>query len=316
MLKMSLVRGCAALVLASMLMLQAVAAEKKYPAETVVASRGSATVTMQDVDAALIGMPANQRANFMNSPKRIEELLDRLLINQQLANDARAAKLDQDPLFQLAVAQQRDRMLTEQLAMKLRAEIPLGDVELLARERYDVNPDAYTIPARPEVRHILIDTKKRSDAEAKALAESVRVKALAGDDFVELVMQYSDDDSKRRNEGEIPDGEAEGLVPEFIAAVKQLKTKGEISPLVKTAFGYHIIRLTERYPARPQSYAQVKDRIIKQLADQMRDSRVKEHIDQLKGMELEATPDVVASLRTRYLPEGASAEPAIPGSKE
>ena len=316
MLKMSLARGGAALALASILMMQAVAAETKYPAKTVVASRGSATVTMEDIDAALIGLPANQRANFMNSPKRIEELIDRLLINQQLATEARNAKLDQSLLFKLAVAQQADRILTEQLSMKLRADISPGDVELLARERYDINPDAYTIPERAEVRHILIDTKERSDAEARTLAESVREKALAGDDFVELVKKYSDDGSKATNEGEIFDGEAEGLVPEFTVAVKLLKTKGEISPPVKTAFGYHIIKLTERYPARPQSYDQVKDRITKDLANRMRDNRVKEHIDQLKSMELEASPEVVASLRTRYLSEGASAEPALPDSED
>lgn len=315
MLKMLLVRSAGALALASMLVWQTVAAETRYPADTIVASRGSATVTMEDVDAALIGLPENQRANFMNSPKRIEELIDRLLINKQLATEARAAKLDQNPLFKLAVAQQGDKMLTELLSMKLRAEIPLSDIELLAKERYDVNPDAYTIPARAEVRHILIDTKSRTDAEAKTLAESVREKALAGDDFVKLVGQYSDDSSKRTNQGDIPDGEAEGLVPEFIAAVKQLKSKGEISPPVKTAFGYHVIKLEARYSARPQSFDQVKNRITKDLANRMRDTRVKEHIDQLKGMELNATPEVVASLRTRYLPEGASAEPAIPAEE-
>lgn len=292
-----------------------VRAEPRYPSDTVVASRGTASVTMLDVDAALIAMTQAQRANFMNSPKRIEELIDRLLINKQLAKEARADKLDQNPLFQRAVEQQAEKLLTEQIALKLRADIPIGDVDLLAKERYDVNPDAYTIPDRADVRHILIDTKQRSDADAKALAESVRAKAVAGNDFVELVKEYSDDSSKRANQGEIPDGESEGLVPEFIAAVKHLKTKGEISPVVKTPFGYHIIKLNERYPARPQSFDQVKGRIAAELVNRIRDDRVKEHIDQLKGMELEATPDVVASLRTRYLPDGGSAEPAIPGAK-
>lgn len=315
MLKMSLTQMCPAFFLVLLLSGGSLAADAPYPEQTVVASRGSASVTMKDVDAALIGMPADQRANFMNSPKRIEELLERLLINQQLANEARAAKLDQDPLFQRAVQQQSDKMLTEQLAMKLRAEVSPAIVEPLARERYDVNPDAYAIPGRATVRHILIDTKTRSDAEAKTLAETARAKALAGEDFVKLVTEYSDDGSKRSNDGEIPDGEGEGLVPEFVAAVKQLKEKGEISPLVKTAFGYHIIKLEARYPAKSQSYDDVKERIISDLANRMRDNRVKEHIDELKALELTAKPEVVASLRSRYLPSATSAEPAAPGSE-
>lgn len=315
MLRTSRVHGCSAFLFVALLVAGTLHAEPKYPADTVVASRGSATVTMQDVDAALIGMTASQRANFMNSPKRIEELIDRLLINQQLANEARTAKLDKDPLFPVAVAQQGNRILTDQLALKLRGEILLGDIELLARERYDVNPDAYTSPARADVRHILISIKERTDADAKARAETVREKVLAGENFIELVKEYSDDRTKGTNDGEIHDGEAEGLVPEFIAAVKLLKTKGQISPLVKTDFGYHVIKLEERYPALPQSFDQVKERIIAELANRMRDTRVKEYIDQLKGMELKATPDVVASLRTRYLPAGTSAEAAVPDSK-
>lgn len=315
MLKISFVHGCAAFALALMLMPEVSAAETRYSAQTVVAARGDAAVTMEDVDAALLGMPVGQRGNFMNSPKRIEELVERLLINRQLANEARAAQLDKKPLFQRAVSQQADRMLTEQLAMKLRTEVNVGEVELLAKERYDVNPDAYTIPERAHVWHILIDTKNRTDAEGKKIAEVVREKALAGEDFVDLVGEYSDDSSKRTNLGEIPDGEAEGLVPEFIAAVRKMKTKGEISPPVKTSFGYHIIKLEDRYPARPQSFDQVKGRIITELANRMRDSLVKDHIDRLKAMELKADPEVVASLRTRYLPEGASAEPDVPGKK-
>ena len=315
MLKKLLIRSGIGLSLASMLLLQAVASEPKYSEQTVVASRGSAAVTMEDVDAALMGMPADQRANFMNNPQRIEDLVDRLLINKQLADEARAAKLDQNALFQRAVAQQADKMLSEQMALKLRSELSIADVGLLAKERYDVNPDAYTIPASARVRHILIDTKGRTDAEAKTIADTVRAKALAGGDFVELVTEYSDDGSKRSNDGQIPDGEDSGLVPEFVAAVKLLKTKGEISPPVKTPFGYHIIMLEERYPAQPQSFAQVQDRIVTELANRMRDNLVKEHIDQLKALELEAKPEVVASLRTRYLPENASSEEKEPAKK-
>lgn len=315
MLKMALVKGCSALVIVSLLMASSLAAETRFPEQTIVATRGTASVTMLDVDAALYGLTPRQRANFMNSPKRIEELIDRLLINQQLANEARAAKLDQSAQYREAVKQQADKILSEQMAMKLRTDLPIGDVEMLAKERYDVNPNAYTIPGRADVRHILIDTKSRSDAEAKSLAESVRARALAGEDFIALVQENSDDGSKRSNDGEIPDGEADSLDPDFRAAVKKLKTNGEISPLVKTQFGYHIIMLVQRYPAQPQSFDEVKERIVTELANRLRDERVKEHIDQLKSMEIKATPDVVASLRTRYLPEGGSAEPSIPEEK-
>ena len=75
--KMSLTQVCSALFLVLFLSGESIAADAPYPEQTVVASRGSASVTMKDVDAALIGMPADQRANFMNSPKydEVVELL-------------------------------------------------------------------------------------------------------------------------------------------------------------------------------------------------------------------------------------------------
>ncbi|MGB0134539.1 peptidylprolyl isomerase [Dokdonella sp.] len=278
-------------------------AQDKYPPETVVAKRGDAVVTMLDVDAALLGVPARLRANVMNNPKRIEELIEGLLINQQLALEGQELGLDDNAVFQQAVALQRYRMLGEQRLIAYRTSMDLGDVEELARERYMVNPDAYAIPGSASVRHILVDTKSRSEEDALELAKEVHAKAVAGSDFVVLVKEYSDDPSKESNEGLIPNAESDGLDPAFAAAVKDLKTTGEISRVVKTQFGYHVIVLVQRMPSKPRSFDQVKEKIIGELEGTMRDARVQEHVDSLKGIEIEAVPEVVASLRTRYLPE-------------
>lgn len=290
-------------------------AEPKYPQDTVVAERGGAVVTMLDVDAAMLAVPPRMRANVMNNPKRIEELIDRLLINRQIAMEGRAAGIDNDTVFKQAVRQQEERLLTEVHLTDMRENLDIGDVATLARERYQVNPDAYALPGATSARHILIGTKHRTDEEAKALADSVHAKVLAGEDFIALVKQYSDDPSKETNEGLIPGADSDSMDPAFAEAVKQLGKSGDISPVVKSRFGYHIIRLEERVPPTPRSFEQVKDKIVSELETSMRDARVKEHVDQLKGMEIKATPDVVASLRTRYLPKGAQAEPEIPEKK-
>lgn len=279
------------------------AAQDRYPPETVVAKRGDAVVTMLDIDAALLGVPPRLRANVMNNPKRIEELIEGLLINRQLALEGQKLGLDGNPTFEQAVALQSDRILGEQRLIAFRTSMDLGDVEELARERYMVNPDAYAIPGSATVRHILIGTKDRGDEEALKLAIQVQAKAASGDDFIELVTQYSDDPSKESNQGLIPNAESEGLDPAFAAAVKRLERPGEISPVVKTQFGYHVILFVQRTPSKPRSFDEVKDKIVGELDSSMRDARVQEHVDQLKGIEIEATPDVVASLRTRYLPQ-------------
>lgn len=278
-------------------------AQDVYPPQTVVAKRGDAVVTMLDVDAALLGVPQRMRANVMNNPKRIEELIERLLTNRQLALEGSALALDDDAIFKQAVVLQADRLLSEQRLLKYRADLDLGDLEELANERYLVNPDAYAIPASVSARHILVDTKTRTDQEALELAKEVQAKAVAGSDFVALVTQYSDDPSKESNEGLIPDAESERLDPAFAAAVKALDAPGEIAPVVKTQFGYHVIVLVQRSAPRPRSYVEVKEKIISEIDNSMREARVQDHVDKLKGIEIEAVPEVVASLRTRYLPK-------------
>jgi len=290
-------------------------AESNYPPDTVVASRGGAVVTMLDVDAALLNVPKRLRANVMNNPKRIEELIERLLINRQVALEAKAAKLDQGAVYARASQQQEERLLTELRMADLRANFDIGNVQELARERYMVNPDAYAIPGSTNARHVLIETKDRSNEEARELAEAVRAKAVAGEDFIALVKQYSDDSTKASSDGLVLGADSDSMADAFAEAVKKLAKPGDISPVTKTPFGYHVISLVARVPARPRSFEEVQDRIVAEIENTLRDTRAKEHIDELKAMELTATPEVVASLRTRYLPDGSSAEARDPESK-
>lgn len=287
-------------------------AETVFPPETVVATRGGASVTMGDIDATLMGALASQRANIMNSPKRIEELISRLLINRQIANEAKVKDYDKIPEFKRAVDLQAERLLTEQYLKALRDELDIGAVHTLALERYNVNPQAYALPGATSVRHVLIGGDTRGEGEALALAESVRAKALSGADFVELVLEYSDDSSKRKNQGLIDDAESDSIDPMFAEAVKAMHQAGDISPVIKTQFGYHIIQFVSRVAPTPRTFEQARDSIVKQLENSIRDKRVKDHVDQLKGMEIDADPDVVASLRTRYLPKPEAAAEEAP----
>jgi parvulin-like peptidyl-prolyl isomerase len=293
-----------------------VSAEPRYSPETVVASRGGVSVTMLDVDAALLGVPQRMRANVMNNPKRIDELVDRLLTTRQLAAEGKASRLDDNAIFRQAVKLQEERLLSEQDLVNLRETMDIGDVEQLARERYQVNPGAYAIPGATSARHILIQAKDRSDEDARKLAKEVHDKAVAGEDFIALVKQYSEDPSKGGNDGLVPGADTDAMDPAFAEAVKKLVKPGEISPVVKSQFGYHIIQLAQRTESQARSFAQVKDKIVKEIDSSLRDVRVKEHIDQLKSMQIDAVPDVVASLRTRYLPQGATDEPEIPQEKK
>jgi peptidyl-prolyl cis-trans isomerase C len=276
-------------------------AESNLPAG-VVAKQGDATVTLDDIDAFAARIPAEQRAGFFNSPTRIEGVITNLLLQRQLAADARKAGLDRDPLVVRQLALAEDEALSKVRMQRYREGLKLPDFEELAQEEYVAHKEKYIRRGQLVVKHVLISTKSRGDDEAKKLAETVEKEAQAHpDQFDALVEKYSEDPSKESNRGEMDDaGNASKYVPEFAAAASALKKVGDISPPVKTPFGYHVIKLTERTSDKPRTFAEVKPEIVARLRNDFVEKQVRTYSDTLRNQPVDANPDLVASLRTRY----------------
>jgi len=285
----------------------AMAGTERMPEETVLASRGDATITLRDVDAALLRIPPRQRADVMNSPKRIEELLSQLLLTRQLSNAGLKQGVEKDPLVQHAIHNAGEGVIGAQAVLVFRENVEVGNLDELARETYNADPSQFAIPATVTVRHILIDNVKQADSAALALAEEVHKRA-ATEDFESLVMQYSDDPSKTDNKGEIPDAASERMDPQFAEASGRLRTPGELAPLVKSQFGYHIIKLSNRVEPKLRTFDEVRVALTEELRTRKIEQQVKEYVDQMRSMAIEADPDAVASLRTRYIMAPPSVE--------
>ncbi|MFP4189472.1 MAG: peptidylprolyl isomerase, partial [Candidatus Woesearchaeota archaeon] len=109
-------------------------------------------------------------------------------------------------------------------------------------EFFEQNKEEFT-PSDDEVRasHVLISTEQREEEEAREIAEEVVEKARDGEDFAQLVSEYSDDPSAEQNEGDLGFFTESEMVPEFSEAVFSLNETGEISEPIKTDFGFHVI---------------------------------------------------------------------------
>ncbi len=134
-------------------------------------------------------------------------------------------------------------------------------------EYYKSNPNAFKLPEQRHARHILLQAGEDDSAEihqAKA-AKAAQVLKLAktGGDFSALAGQYSEGPSKNNN-GDLGFFPAGQMVPAFDEAVFALQP-GAISDVVKTQFGYHIIKLEEIKPATIQPLAAVAEKIISTL---------------------------------------------------
>jgi parvulin-like peptidyl-prolyl isomerase len=129
---------------------------------------------------------------------------------------------------------------------------------------YDENPKASQLPEEVHVRHILLLTidpttkAPLTDDQIKAKKkqiDDILKQARAGADFAALAKQYSEDPGSKDNGGELPpfakasDDPNHAMVPEFEAAAFALNTN-QISEVITTQYGYHIILLLDKTPAR------------------------------------------------------------------
>jgi peptidyl-prolyl cis-trans isomerase D len=148
-------------------------------------------------------------------------------------------------------------------AMRAKVVVPPADIE----REYNNNSEQYTTPEQVRASHILLKTEGKDDAAVKAKAEELLKQARAGADFADLAKKNSEDDASAKNGGDLDYFGKGRMVPEFDAAVFAMQP-GQISDLVKTQYGYHIIKLVDKKAATTRPLAEVRQQLNDQLAYQ------------------------------------------------
>jgi peptidyl-prolyl cis-trans isomerase D len=155
----------------------------------------------------------------------------------------------------------------------LRDKVTVTPQEIQAR--YTENAASYSTPEQVRASHILFKTDGKDEAVVRKQAESVLAKVKAGGDFAALAKQYSEDASKDAG-GDLDFFGKGTMVPEFEQAAWAMKP-GETSGLVKSQFGFHIIKVTDRRAATTRTLDQVKP----QLEDQIKTEKAQEEAGRL-----------------------------------
>jgi peptidyl-prolyl cis-trans isomerase C len=269
----------------------------------VVASQGGVQVSLQDIDAYAQKIPEADRAGFFDSPKRIKDVIMDLLLSKQLAAEARKAKLESDPSVKKQIEQAADGVLAHVDVEHYKHTLKLPDFTVLAQEYYQTHKDEFIVHGAISVKHVLVASKGRSATEAQSRIDEVETAARAHpDQFDALVEKYSDDPSKKNNHGLIEDAGSKRMSAPFAQAATALKKPGEISPVTKTEFGFHLLQLVDRQPDKQSSFEEVRAGLITKLRADYIEKETANHVGQMRGNPLDANPDLVASLRERFLP--------------
>jgi peptidyl-prolyl cis-trans isomerase C len=275
-------------------------------------------IKRSDLDQVVSGAKANAAAAGQQLPPDFEiSVLNQLITIQVLLQTANAAdqaagKLEADQQYTnllkkftspdaferqlkavgMTVADLRAKATQEAVAktaLKRLLNISITDED--AKDYYNQHAADFEQPELAHVRHILlmtIDPATRSSLTTNTVAakrkqiDDLRKRVLAGEDFAALAKQFSEDPGSKENGGELPEFPRGQMVPEFESAAFALSTN-QVSEVITTQFGYHIIKLLDKTPAKKVDYATA--------ATDIKDGLARMKISKL-------APDYVKKLRT------------------
>ena len=165
---------------------------------------------------------------------------------------------------------------------------------------YDSNIQLYQTPEQMRASHILLKTEGKDEATVRKQAEDVLKQVKApGADFAALAKKYSEDDGSKVNGGDLDYFSRGRMVPEFETAAFSMQP-GQISDLVKSQYGFHIIKVTDHKQAVTRPLAEVQPQIQEQLAAQKADQQTADRARQLQDR-LKSASDLDAVARDNGL---------------
>ena len=235
------------------------------------------------VDMELLSQKSKQ-LNIKTDPntvkKQIDKISDQFPSRELFLNALATQRLTLD---MLKTSIENQLMEQEFLRSQVVPKVDVDDASV--KKYYDENPEMFKKPEMLTIYHIFIRTppannseqitdpvmKKRADRlialidkDALNLANTILLKLEKGEEFEKLAKEYSEDGASKDKGGLIGSITSEQTLPEIFQTASKLK-EGETSGVVKSSYGYHIVRLNEKLPAKTAELSEVKADILNVL---------------------------------------------------
>lgn len=267
--------------LAALMMVTAIAVAQDKPAaqaDPVVVAAGDLAIKQSEFEGAIKTLPAEYQQYAMGPGKK--QFAEDYLKMKMLAAEGLKAGLDKDPELLKQLSLMRENLVAQAQLKKIEAGVTVSDADL--QKAYDANKNQYE---QVKAKHILVAFKgspaaqqgkpELTEEQAKAKAEDLRKQIAGGASFEELAKKESDDTGSGANGGELGEFGRGQMVPEFEKAAFDAKP-GDVTPVVRTQFGYHVIKVEEH---NHTPFAQVKATLEKQE----RQTRLQATLDKMKA---------------------------------
>ena len=221
-------------------------------------------VTKQDVLHYFTDYGPGRAHAQMDTVPNIEMAITRLYSAQGLLlPDAPESALPADALEWIGEQAARREQMTRYIEASIKASLSSADWTALANEYFMMNRGAYLTQPEVHTRHILISTRQRRVYDAVQLGEELRNLVLDGEDFEAVAREYSEGPSAEKG-GDLGFTKPGQLIPAFEKAAFAMQP-GDVSDLVVTDYGVHIIQLVDRREPRQQIFEEVQAQIEQNL---------------------------------------------------
>ncbi len=244
----------------------------------VVARAGHHELTVQeavDMISAEPRIPAREEV-----VRQIADLwVDYTILATIVAEDSTLANLDMEPLLRPYVEQQTYAQIRDQV---MTSDTVISDEELA--DIYATNAPGTRLKARHILLSVPSDATPAQEDSIRSLAEDIRDRAVAGEDFSALAREYSDDQGSAQQGGDLGWFQRGRMVQPFEDAAFSLDV-GEVSDVVETPFGFHIIKLDDK---EVPSLDEVADSVREAVKNERRQASLDAYVDSLEaGLDFE-----------------------------
>jgi peptidyl-prolyl cis-trans isomerase C len=284
--------------------------EQLGTSEKPLAMQGDAVLTQAEIDAAFNKIRPEMRLPYIRNGEMVNRLISTLLSNRILAEEARKANYDQDPLIRNRQLLAAEKELADAWMEKVMREAPATNFETSAYETYLANPEAWKSEEKVDVSHILISSETRPPEEAEELVISIREQIIADPEvFDNLVEEYSEDPSKEVNGGRFPEVKRGDMVKPFEDTAFAMEVEGEISLPVETQYGFHIIRLNRRLPGVVPPFEQIKAQAVEHTRENYLKEYRRNYLRKLLSVPIEYPDGAIEDMVKRYFGENLELAP-------
>ncbi len=226
--------------------------------ESVLAIVNGEVITIDEYNEKLKRLSTFEKARYRGEEGH-KEFLNALVHKKLMVQNARKMGLDKDAEVQKKIEalmqEVTERVLIEKLIeLEIWGKVVVTDKE--AKAYYDKHKDEFQEKEEVRISHILVATEEE--------AQKIRQELEKGADFAELAREKSIDQNAAKQGGDLGYFERGRLLPEFEKVTFGLKV-GEVSDVVKTKFGYHIVKLEDKKEAAIKEFYEVSDEIKKKL---------------------------------------------------